>query len=257
MGNTRVAVASVSLTVVLGACGGTGSATDSPAHSSSPTPATESATGTATEAQSAAPALRLLPNRCTDARPCKLDGGVYAGGSQSVLPGMKLTLPAGWSSAESSSGALSLIPPDRADSRVIVWGDMVAVKSSGAGHGTILTSVGTTPSALITWLTTNPDFTVVTPPAPAVIGDGIKATSLVIGVSHSAQYGDSACPSNPRCADLLTVPGHLGDNAYGIGGDGEVRIYIAPTTGGGGHMVLVALDASYRDDLWKRRLTAC
>jgi hypothetical protein len=192
-----------------------------------------------------------LPRGCSESRPCALGAGTYVMSDDSILPGLTLTLPiAGWYTTEQDVGEFNLISPDLPNDRLFFWEDLVAVKSSGAGHGTtLLNNVGTTPDALISWLTSNPDFLVVAQPTPATIGAGIKSTSLVVGISNTAQYGDPGCPPNPRCADLFTKPGLWGD-AYGIGGDEEVRLYLATIkVGGQPHTFLVALDGANDADL--------
>jgi hypothetical protein len=120
---------------------------------------------------------------------------------------------------------------------------MLAVKSTGPGHGTtILTNVGTTPDALLAWLTRNPDFRIVSRPAPATIGQDTKMLTLVVGVSRSANYGDPACPANPRYADLFT--NRQWSDFYGIGGDEEVRLDLGTIRlSGSPHTLMVALDA--------------
>jgi hypothetical protein len=70
-------------------------------------------------------------------------------------------VPSGWSCTENDGGELSLAPPRRPNERLFIWLDLVAVKSSGKGHGTILRGTGRTPAKLIAWLTHNPDFVIV------------------------------------------------------------------------------------------------
>lgn len=226
--------------LVLAACqsGGAGSASPPASRPASP-------------AHTARPTVRILAAGCTHASPCQnITAGAYQLGALTLLPGMKLTLPAGWSSAGTGPTELNLVPPGQPDDFMNFWLDMVAVKSTGPGHGTtILTNVGTTPSALLAWLTRNPDFRIVSRPAPAAIGQDSTMTTLVVGVSRSADYGDPACPANPRCADLFTnrkwPPG-----GYGIGGDEEIRLYLGTITiNGSPHTFMVALDAVDHADL--------
>ena len=159
-------------------------------------------------------------------------------------------MPAGWSSTESTPGLLSLLPPGQPNNHLAFWLDLSAVQSSGPGHGTtILKNVGRTPSALITWLTHDRDFLIVSKPAPATIGQDIKTTSLVVGVSRSAKYGDPGCPANPRCADLFTASS-WGSDFFGIGGSEEVRLYLGTIhESGSPHTFFVALDAVDHADL--------
>ena len=215
---------------VLAACQGGGAGPASPAASRPASPAHT--------------AVRTLAPGCTHASPCQnITAGAYRLGSGTLLPGLELTLPAGWSSTGTGPAQLNLVPPGLPDDFLDFWLDMLAVKSTGPGHGTtILTNVGTTPSALLAWLTRNPDFLIVSRPAPATIGQDSKMTSLVVGVSRSANYGDPACPSNPRCADLFT--NRKWSDFYGIGGDEEVRLYLGTIQiNGNPHTLMVALDA--------------
>ena len=233
------ALSALVLVLALAACGsgGAGSASPAPSRPASP-------------AHTARPAVRALGADCSSASSCQFAAGVYRLGAATVLPGLELTLPAGWSSTESTPGTLSLLPPGQPNSHLAFWLDLSAVKSSGPGHGTtILTNVVGTPSALTAWLTHDRDFLIVSKPASATVGQDIKTTSLVVGVSRSANYGDPGCPANPRCADLFTGS-NWGGNSYGIGGNEEVRLYLGTIhISGSPHTFFVALDASDHADL--------
>lgn len=213
---------------------------------------------TATATHGPAASVPTLPGGCREKRPCAFNAGTYVTAERSVLGGLRLTLPGSWSSTENDRGELNLIPPGQPSDRLLLWLDMVAVKSSGLGHGiTQLNNVGTTAGALISWLTSNPDFLVVTQPTHITIGHGIKMTSLVVGVSPSAQYGDADCPANPRCADFFTRPELWGGGSYGIGGDEEVHLYIgAINSGGHTDTFFVALDGVDGVDLGQLSVTA-
>jgi hypothetical protein len=157
---------------------------------------------------------------------------------------LQFSLPRGWSSGENDQGELNLLAPGRPRETLFVWMDLLAVKSTGPGHGTtVLTNVGTTPAALVRWLTRNRALVVVSRPRPSRIARRIPATTLTIGVSKSAHYGDPHCPANPRCADLFTS-GYWGQNSYGIGGTEEVQLSLAKIKQNGAqHTLFVALDA--------------
>jgi hypothetical protein len=117
---------------------------------------------------------------------------------------------------------------------------MRAVKSTGRGHGTtVLTNVGKTPSALVRWFTTNPDFRVLASPTRASIGH-VPMTTLVIGVSSTARYGDPHCPPYPHCADVFTNPTYQHGDWLGIGGNEVLRLFLGKTSQG---TVTVGLDA--------------
>jgi hypothetical protein len=223
-------------TVTVCACGG-GSTTPSPPN------ATSGSNAPSTTAPSP-----TLPTGC-DANPCTLRAGTYVLGDTSVIPGLTLSVPAGgWqtSAGGNDQGAFDLIPPGHPNDRLFIWDDLVAVKSTGAGHGTTqLTNVGRTPDALVSWMGSNPDLLVLAQPAPATIGAGIKSTTLDVGVSPAAQYGDPSCPSNPRCADLFTNPALWGKNEFfGVAGNEQVRLYLAAIkVAGQPQTVFVTLDA--------------
>lgn len=200
--------------------------------------------------------IAALPADCTDTSPCPVAAGTYklvetglkdAG----VVGGLELTLPEGWSTVENNAGELALAPADRPQDRLLLWLDLNAVKSSGPGHGTtVLYDVGTTPDALITWLTSDPDFHIVAKPTPATVGDDIRVTSTALNVSATARYGDSGCPANPRCADLFTKVGYWSGDSYGISGDEEIHLYLGTIRlNGEAHTFFVVLDAESHADL--------
>jgi hypothetical protein len=112
---------------------------------------------------------RTLPSSCSDNDPCHYRAGTYRLGPHLVLPGLRLTLPGGWWSTETTNAEVKLIPPGPDDEELHLWIDMHPVKSTGTGHGSILRNVGTTPKAILSWLTSNPDFTITSKPTPVKI----------------------------------------------------------------------------------------
>jgi hypothetical protein len=194
--------------------------------------------------------VRVFPGNCNDTAPCHFRAGRYRLGSKGVLPGLRLTLPRGWSSNENWYGELHLTPPGHPNDALLVWTDLVAVKSTGPGHGTtILANVGRTPTDLLSWLTTNPDFMVVSPPQATTIAGRIPATTLTMGVSASANYDDPGCPSNPRCADFFKST-LWGPDSYGIGYPEEVQLSLAAIKRfDQEHTLFVALDATNDGDM--------
>ena len=230
--------------VLLAGCGGGGSGAGAP-----PTVANQGTTPRASTAD--------VPLDCSNDSPCTLGAGTYNTGHdpESFIPGMTLTVPGGWSSHSLIAQEFSLIPPNHPDDRLFFWEDMVIVKSTGAGHGTtILHKVGTTPKAVIQSLTTNPDFHVVSPPTTVTSVHGVTGTRVVLAVSRAAHYGDSACPSNPRCADLFARPDNLGEY-YSIGGKEPIRLDVAAIrVDGKPHTLFIVLDAPGPAEL--KRLTA-
>jgi len=194
--------------------------------------------------------IRTLPSDCSDTAPCHLRKGRYRLGPKSVLPGLRLTLPRGWSGTENWQGALHLIPAGHPNDALVVWTDLVAVKSTGPSHGTtVLTNVGTTATALLSWLTSNPDFMVVSTPTATKIAGRIPATTLTMGVSAAANYGDPGCASNPRCADFFKSP-LWGQDFYSIGYPEEAQFSLAAIKRGTkGHTLFVGLEATNDSDM--------
>jgi hypothetical protein len=160
-------------------------------------------------------------------------------------------MPTGRSSTGTGPTELNLVPPGgQPDDALKFWLDMLAIKSTGLHHGTILTNVGTTPDALLAWLTSNPDFLLVSKPAPATIGQDTKLISLVVGVSRSANYEDPGCSAGPRCTDMFTSRHWDHPGGYSIGGDEEVRLYLGTIQiNGSPNTFLIALDAADHADL--------
>jgi hypothetical protein len=235
-----VGAAAVLMGALLSACQSGGSGT--PSAGGSPASSTSSA---------ASPSVADLPGGCSDSAPCTFNAGTYSLAANSVLPRMTLTLPAGWSSTENNAGELNLVPPGQPDDRLFVWTDMVAVKSTGPGHGTTVLKVDSKPESLIGWLTSNPDFTIVAKPAATTFA-GNPMQTLTLVVSRSARYGDPGCPANPRCADLFTKPGLWGTNFYGIGGDSEDTLSLGTIrTTSGTQTLIVNLEALNHADAAK------
>jgi hypothetical protein len=214
---------------------------------------TESDAGSSVAASSArSTRVPPLPGmfRCSSEHLCHFRAGTYELTLGEVIPGLRLTLPPRWSSRENDIGELNLIAPGQPNSQLFIWVDMAAVKSTGPGHGTtVLRNVGRTPRALERWLTSNPDFSMVTDPRSLRLGN-IPMRTLSLNVSTTANYGDPGCPDNPRCADFFTRPGVWGDNFFGIGGKAEDRFYIGRIRISGAlHTMMVALDGLNHADL--------
>jgi hypothetical protein len=224
-------------------------------HSSSAAPSSSSRSAPVTTPSSPTP--QTITTGCSGAAPCAIAKGTYTLTRDQVIDGLRVTIPGGgWTSDEDDLGELTLIPPGAPDDRVFFWVDMSAVKSTGTGHGTVLNHVGKSSAALVAWLTHNPDFEIVSAPKQTTVG-GVKATTLVAGVSPSAHFGDPGCPANPRCAAFFTntqLWGH-GD-FYAIGGTEQVQLYIGktPTPALAGATFMLALDAPSHTAL--RRLAA-
>ena len=59
------------------------------------------------------------------------------------------------------------------------------------------------PSVLVHWIASYPDFDVLDRPQPVTVGKGITAVQPSVQVSRTARFGDPKCPANPHCAAIF------------------------------------------------------
>ena len=191
-------------------------------------------------------------NVCSGGSPCVLTAGTWeTSGTSSFIPGLTITLPAGWQSDEEDAGEFNLFRTDHPNDALKLWKDVAPVTSDGTT--TLIAGVPRTAAGLSGYLRGNPDF-IVSKAAETTIAGGLPATTYVVGVSKTAKFTDPGCPVFPHCADLLTDPDHWGPNVYGIGAPEVVRLYLATVgSGADAHLFVVALDAP--DDAELARFT--
>jgi hypothetical protein len=181
-----------------------------------------------------------------------ITAGSYVTGRDGFFPGLSLTVPAGWIATETDDGELALHPADHPNDFLFMWKDLAAVVTNNRSQtvGQPLPDVGQTEPALIAWLTTTADFTVLVAPEQVTIGQAITGTQLTLDVSDTANFGWDDCPDNPRCAAIFTDPIHWGANFYAIGGDEVARIFMATVSyPDGDHVFFVTLDAPNQGEL--------
>jgi hypothetical protein len=184
--------------------------------------------------------------------PHPIPAGTYVTGSAGFFPGLKLTIPSGWTATETDRGEIGLHPDDRPDDLLMIWKDMAAVvthnRNQNVGH--VRGDVGHTAKELLDWITTTPDFSILSKPASATAGSSINGTQLTLAVSDTANFAWNDCPDTPRCAAILTDPRHWGSNFYAIGGDEVARIFIATVHyPEGNHTLFITLDTPNKDEL--------
>lgn len=231
---------------LVAACGstGTGATTPSPDSTRVPPTAFPTSSAVATPSTSAATmAVTPQPVRiCSGGSPCILTAGTWVtAGDIAFIPGLTITVPAGWQSDEQDAGEFNLFRTDHPNDALKLWKDVAPVTSDGTTK--LIAGIPRTEAGLTGYLRGDPDF-VVSKAAAATIAGGLPATTYVVGVSKSAKFTDPGCPVFPHCADLLTDPDHWGPNVYGIGAPEVVRLYLATVgSGADAHLFVVALDA--------------
>jgi hypothetical protein len=246
----RAQLLTIALAVgVLAGCGGAGSTAPSAVPpSAQPTVTIPAATPVTSPGASGTATLPLVH----DGAGGPIPAGTYVTGREGFLPGLGITIPAGWTASETDDGEISLAPADRPDDKLLIWKDLAAVvthnRDGTLGH--VLPDVGRTEAALIEWLTTTKDFEILSAPKAQTVGDSIKGTELMAGVSSTADFGEPECPDNPRCVAFFTDPAHWGEDFYAIGGDEVARIFIGTAHfPEGDHTFFVTLDTPSQAEL--------
>ena len=191
------------LVVALTGCAGSESGTPSAGTGSgssgrSPSAVATATTSTTTSSPSAAPSGPAELPVLHEGPARAISPGTYVTTKpDGFLPGLTLTIPAGWSATEADSGEIALHPDNRPDDAILLWKDMVVVVTNNRSDkvGQPLKGVGSTADALVKWLTTTSDFAILAKPKTVTFGDGVKGKQLTLTTSN---IGD--CPDNPHCA---------------------------------------------------------
>jgi hypothetical protein len=125
----------------------------------------------------------------------------------------------------------------------------VATFHDPTGH--VVANVPRTVAGWLTWLASNPAFTV-SDPRPATIGQmAIPATVVDIGIATDAPNEDPYCKTHLKttCVALLSWP-NSGENIYSWAAPGLIRLYLADVVYGGKHHLLaVAIEGQDAADL--------
>jgi hypothetical protein len=156
---------------------------------------------------------------------------------------LRLTLDAGWTSREDSTGEFVVSPiyaPDVND--ILFWEDVYPVEPPGGAdtwHSfdkvEPIKGVPSTAAGLLDWMTSSPQLEVSKPTAGA-IGD-LPAMVVDVSVADDAVDDDPKnCPVR-ACVNFLGFP--QWDGAWGIAG-GPVRFYLSDVTYGGRDHLFVA-----------------
>jgi hypothetical protein len=147
-------------------------------------------------------------SRCED-----LPAGTYVtSGTYAFMPGLMVTVPAGWSSAEQDAGEFNLHAVDdtNLNNVLMFWRDVVAAGPTGDP----VAGIGATPQDLADFLASDPSL-IVSDRRIATVGVGIRAITLVISVNPTGPMDDPEdCPGD-RCAFPLIDASHW-DGAFAI-----------------------------------------
>ncbi len=217
-------------------------------ESDSDTAAASPTSSSPTQSSSPSPTEPAGPDQLPtyhDGDPQPIPAGTYVTASDGFFPGLKLTIPAGWTATEADSGEIGLHPADAPDNGLYVWKDMKAVITHNRDKkvGQVDKSVGDTAEELIHWLTTTSDFRILASPTPVSLGPSVKGTQVTLDISDTANFAWNDCPVNPRCAAIFTDPLHWGDGFYAIGGPEVAQISIGTVHyPDGDHTLFVTLD---------------
>jgi hypothetical protein len=240
-----VGLAIVSLLAAACSGSGGGSASSSPSIVASPSSSAPASASTAAEATKPAPTPipGCLPGcvRPDLIRPGALPAGDYTTkhffGEQ-----LTVTVPAGWTSFEDSTGEFGLRPSSTEAAKLMFWLDVYPIVG---GTSQKVDGFDGTAASLVDWIEHNPNVKV-TKKGEGKIGD-LDATVLELALAPNATNDDPGCPAEIQpCVSLVSFP--QWDGFYGVAGPFHVRIVAADASWGGeSHAVYAVIDADTDD----------
>ena len=179
-------------------------------------------------------------------RPGNLDAGDYT--TQNWF-GHEFTIsvPAGWTSFEDSTGEFGLQPIGNPDiQKLLFWLDVYPIHDDG--KATPIAGFDGTAKALVAWTEANPNVKVIKK-STGHIG-GVDATTLELGRSPKAKNVDPGCPVEIQpCVGLYSFPQWAPD-FYGVAGPFHVKLYAADAMWGRQkHAIYAVVDAA-TDDIY-------
>jgi hypothetical protein len=215
---------------LVAACGGSTSSTQPPPPGGSPTPApTRAAIAPRTPDASCDAQCQVLALQSPGlSAPGPLPAGDYT--TKAFFPGgLTVTLDAGWSSHEDSTGEFSLERATAPDDNLVFWLDMTPTTWDAKP----VDGIANTPEAVSAWLH-DQDALTVTPARATTVGEaGLPALVMDIAVAPDAPNGDPGCPTR-SCAAIFTWPQF--PEPWAISDDMKVRLYLT-RIGDGPHML--------------------
>ncbi len=174
---------------------------------------------------SAASEAATLPTCLFETCP-ELPAGTYVTtGPEGFLPGLRLTIPAGYSTYEHSTGELELHRTDDVDGlrQIFIWRDLRAVVGVGgpAGPPEIVDGVDGSPEALLAWLETDGRFET-SAGQDANFGNVVARWMDVVvsaaAINEEPLTDDGGCdPAEVVCIGVFYDPVHWVNPGYAYG----------------------------------------
>ena len=176
-------------------------------------------------------------------RPGDLPAGDYT--TEHFFGGqLTVTVPAGWTSFEDSTGEFGLRPQETEDRAILFWIDVYPIVD-GTGTAQPVEGFDGTAKAMVDWIEANPNIAVIEKGAGSL--GGLEATTLEFGPSPKAVNVDEECPAEFQpCVGLLSFPQWDG-GFYSEGGPFHVQMIAVDATWGGETHGLYAMMSAAND----------
>jgi len=239
--------------LLVGACssstgGSAPTAPPAPSASTAAVTSTAPSLAAASDKPSPTPIPGCLPG-CVNpdlTRPGNLDAGDYT--TQNWF-GHEFTIsvPAGWTSFEDSTGEFGLQPIGNPDiQKLLFWLDVYPIHDDG--NATPIAGFDGTAKSLVAWTEANPNVKVIKKSTDHI--GSVDATTLELGRSPEAKNVDPGCPVEILpCVGLYSFPQWTPD-FYGVAGPFHVKLYAADAIWGGQkHAIYAVVDAA-TDDIY-------
>ncbi len=156
------------------------------------------------------------------------------------------TTKAGWQNREEVAWVLPLLPIDHPGDALVFFRD----PRVSADDGTILASVGADVPSIAAWFAANPSLQV-TAPVDATVG-GLAGTWFDVGIAPGAANTDPSCPVRV-CQAMLVGQAAPGQRwGWGLAGIERERIYLLDSATGTVAIIDDSVDGASFDDLTAR-----